>query len=197
MAKDITSDDQKGQTPLEDISGLLVAVKSRQELNDLEFKNNSAASRKYLLKNLTGKSAPFTYEWVQKIHKDMFGKVWRWAGVPRTSDLNIGVPKEKIGAEIHKLFYDLGQWEARKERPLEIAAKIHHRLAFIHPFPNGNGRWARMIANLYLHREKLPIVQWPENQKIFRPEYLKALRSADKGDLDPFLKLHNEHWRSS
>jgi len=197
MAKNITSDDQEGQTPLDDISGLLVNVKNRQELNDLEFKNNSAASRKYLLKNLTSKSAPFTYIWLQKIHEDMFGKVWRWAGMPRNSDLNIGVPKEQIGAEIHKLFYDLGQWEERKEQPLEIAAKIHHRLAFIHPFANGNGRWARMVANLYLHKEKLPIVQWPENQKIFRPQYLKALKAADKGDHALLFKLHEEYWKST
>ena len=197
MAKNITSDSQEGQTPLDDVSGLLVDVKNRQELNDLEFKNNSVAARKYLLKNLTRKSAPFTYQWLQRIHKDMFGEVWRWAGVPRTSDLSIGVPKEKIGSEIHKLFYDLRQWEDRKGQPLEIAAKIHHRLAFIHPFSNGNGRWARMIANLYLHREKLPIVQWSVDQKIFRPKYLKALKAADKGDFEPFLKLHEEYWQSS
>lgn len=195
MAKNIASDGQEGQTPLDDISGLLVDVKNRQELNDLEFKNISAAARKYLLKNLTSKSAPFTYKWLQKIHKDMFGKVWRWAGIPRDSDMNIGVPKAKIGAEIHKLFYDLGQWEERKERPLEIAAKIHHRLAFIHPFLNGNGRWARMVANLYLHREKLPIVQWPLDQKIFRPQYLKALKAADNGDNSLLLKLHKEYWK--
>jgi Fic-DOC domain mobile mystery protein B len=197
MAKNITSDGQEGQTPLEDISGLLVDVKNRQELNDLEFKNISEASRKYLLKNLTGKSAPFTHKWLLKIHKDMFGKVWRWAGEPRQSDLNIGVPKEKIGAEIHKLFYDLGQWEERKERSLEIAAKIHHRLALIHPFANGNGRWARMVASLYLHKEKLPIVQWPMDQKIFRPQYLKALKAADHGDYTWLFKLHEEYWLSA
>lgn len=195
MAKHITSDNQEGQTPLDDISGLLVDVKNRQELNDLEFKNNIAAYKKYLLKKLTSKSAPFTYQWLQKIHKDMFGKVWRWAGVPRNSDLNIGVPKEQSGAEIHKLFYDLGQWEKQKDQPLEIAVKIHHRLAFIHPFANGNGRWARMIANLYLHKEQLPIVEWPVDQKIFRPQYLKALKVADNGDYSLLLDLHHEYWK--
>lgn len=197
MAKNIKSDNKKGQTPLNDISGLLVDVKSRQELNDFEFKNNTAAARKYLLKNLSDKSAPFTFKWLQRVHKDMFGKVWRWAGVPRKSDLNIGVPKEKIGAEVHKLFYDLGQWELHGNSPMDIAVKIHHRLAFIHPFPNGNGRWARMVANLYLHKKKLPIVLWPEEQKIFRPQYLKALKAADHGDYDLLLKLHNEYWKST
>ena len=195
MADDIRNGHEEGQTPLDDISGLLVDVKNRQELNDLEFKNNSAAARKYLLKRLTDRSAPFTYPWVQKIHQEMFGKVWRWAGVPRTSDLNIGVPKEKIGAEIHKLFYDLRQWESEKVPPVEIAARLHHRLAFIHPFPNGNGRWARMVADLYLHKRGLPIVRWPEDQEVFRPRYLKALKAADNGDDEPLLKLHEEYWQ--
>ncbi|MDD5218580.1 MAG: mobile mystery protein B [Candidatus Omnitrophica bacterium] len=197
MAKNIKSDSEEGQTPLNDISGLLVAVKSRRELNDLEFKNNVAAIRKYLLKNLTDRSAPFTYKWLQKVHKDMFGKVWRWAGVPRKSDLNVGVQKEQIGAEVHRLFYDLGQWELQGHPPVEIAVKIHHRLAFIHPFQNGNGRWARMVANLYLHKNKLPIVLWPEEQKIFRPQYLKALKTADNGDYSLLLKLHKEYWKSA
>ncbi len=195
MAKNIKMDPREGQTPLDDVSGLRVKVKSRRELNDLEFKNNTAAARKYLLKNLTDKSAPFTYEWLRKVHKDMFGKVWKRAGAPRNSDLNIGVPKEKIGAEIHKLFYDLGQWELQKDDPREIAARIHHRLAWIHPFPNGNGRWARMIANLYLHKKKIPMIQWPVEQKIFRPQYLKALKAADGGDHAPLLKLHHEFWK--
>jgi Fic-DOC domain mobile mystery protein B len=195
MAKNIKTDPKEGQTPLDDISGLLVDVKSRRELNDLEFKNNSAAARKYLLKNLTDKSAPFTYEWFRKVHKDMFGKVWKWAGTPRKIDMNIGVRKEKIGAEIHKLFYDIGQWELQKDEPLEIAARIHHRLAWIHPFPNGNGRWARMIANLYLHKKKLPIIQWPIEQEIFRPKYLKALKAADGGDDSSLLRLHSEYWK--
>lgn len=197
MAKNIISDNENGQTPLDDVSGLLVDVKSRRELNDLEFKNNSSAARKYLLKRLSGKSIPFTYKWLQKVHKDMFGKVWRWAGTARDTDLNIGVPKEKIGSEIHKLFYDLGQWELRKDSPAEIAARIHHRLAFIHPFPNGNGRWARMVANIYLHRHELPIIKWPEDQTDFRPKYLKALKAADNGDHGPFLKLHEEYWQPS
>ncbi len=195
MAKNIISDSEEGQTPLEDISGLRVRVKNRQKLNDLEFKNNTAAARKYLLKPLTDKSAPFTYSWLLKVHKDMFGKVWKWAGAPRKVDLNIGVPKEKIGAEIHQLFYALGQWEFEKIPSLEIAVRIHHRLAFIHPFPNGNGRWARMVTNLYLHKKKMPIIQWPEEQKIFRPKYLEALKKADSGNYSLFIALHQEHWK--
>lgn len=199
MARNIIHFNEEGQTPLDDISGLLVKVKTRQELNDLEFKNSNKAYKKYFLQKLSKKSAPFTYEWLKQVHQEMFGEVWRWAGIPRDVDLNRGVPKEKIGAEIHKLLYDLNQWESQSVQPLEIAVKIHHRLALIHPFNNGNGRWARMISNLYLHQKRLHVFQWPNDpvfiKNNFRPKYLEALKKADRGDYGQLLKLHEEYWK--
>ena len=130
----------------------------------------------------------------------MFGEVWQWAGNPRDADLNLGVPREKIGAEIHKLLYELHQWESQSIQPLEIAVRIHQRLAFIHPFINGNGRWARMMANLYLYQKGLRIVQWPDDpvliKNTFRPRYLEALKNADRGDYKKLLRLHQEYWKT-
>ena len=108
------------------------------------------------------------------------------------------MPKEKIGAEIHRLFYELDQWESKRIQVIEITTKIHHRLAWIHPFKNGNGRWARMIANLYLHQKGFPIIKWPNDpvliRDVFRPKYLKALENADHGDYKELLKLHEKYW---
>lgn len=200
MARNIINFNEKGQTPLDDISGLLVKVETRQELNDLEFKNNNKAYKKYFLQKLSKKSMPFNYESFKQVHKEMFGEVWQWAGVPRDSDLNLGVPKEKIGAEIHRLLYELNQWESQSIQPLEIAVRIHHRLALIHPFNNGNGRWARMITNLYLHQKGLRVFQWPNDsafiKNTFRPRYLEALKNADHGNFEQLLKLHEEYWKT-
>lgn len=197
MARNIINFNAEGQTPLDDLSGLLIKVKTRQKLNDLEFKNNNKAYQKYFLQKLSKKTAPFNYEWLKQVHQEMFGEVWQWAGIPRDVNLNLGVPKEKIGAEIHRLLYELNQWESQPLQPLEIAIRIHHRLAWIHPFHNGNGRWARMIANLYLHQKGLPIVQWPNDPVLvknhFRPRYLEALKKADRGDYGQLLKLHEEY----
>lgn len=200
MARNIINFNEEGQTPLDDISGLLVKVETRQKLNDLEFKNNNKAYKKYFLQKRSKKQTPFNYAWLRQVHKEMFGEVWQWAGIPRDVDLNLGVAKEKIGAEIHKLLYELNQWESQSIQPLEIAVRIHHRLALIHPFNNGNGRWARMIANLYLHQKGLHVLQWPNDsvfiKNTFRPRYLEALKNADHGDFEQLLKLHEEYWKT-
>ena len=197
MAKDLSRQRGEGQTPLDDLSGLRADITTRGELDALEFKNNLKAYQKYLLKPLPP-SKLFTHHGLLQIHREMFGEVWSWAGQKRKSEKNLGPSPAKIGFEINRLLFDLRQWEKVKREPMEVASRIHHRLVWIHPFENGNGRWARMAANLYLHGKGLPIVQWPTDQefvrKVFKPAYLSALKAADGGDDRPLLKLHQEYW---
>ena len=198
MAKDLTSPPGEGQTPVDDLSGLLVKVKNRQELNDRESRNNSKAYSKYILfMKPTDKFNPFTYESLCQIHKDMFGEVWDWAGVPRKKGgKNIGVEGAKVGYEINHLLFDFHKWEEKKIPPARIAVRLHHQLVWIHPFENGNGRWGRLVANLYLHRKGLPLLNWPRDPKLikekFKPRYIAALKSADQGDFGPLKKIHEE-----
>jgi fido (protein-threonine AMPylation protein) len=61
---------------------------------------------------------------------------------------------------------------------------MHHRLVFIHPFPNGNGRLSRFYADLPLTRHfKQKPLTWGggqlDNQDPRRQQYLEALRAAD------------------
>ena len=200
MAKNLTGPKEEGETPLDDLSGALVDIKTRQELDELEHKNNNKAYAKYLLMNPSKKALPMTYQSLCEIHKDMFGEVWSWAGEKRTSEKNLGVSPVKIGSEIHRFLHELHQWEKEGAPPSEIAAKMHHRLVAVHPFENGNGRWARLVTNLYLHKNGQPLIQWPTDpdfvEKVFRPQYLAALKSADKGDYKPLLKLHREHGKN-
>ena len=72
--------------------------------------------------------------------------------------------------------------------------RLHHRCAEIHPFPNGNGRWSRLLANIWLHAHNEDLVVWPasalEEDTDVRGEYLDALKLADKGNFDLLLALH-------
>ena len=86
---------------------------------------------------------------LRRLHQQMFGETWRWAGSFRKSDKNIGVDWLQIGVELKKLLDDVRFQVANGSLPLdEIAVRFHHRLVAIHPFPNGNGRHARLIADL-------------------------------------------------
>ena len=160
MAEDLTGPPEEGQTPIDDLSGLQVKAKNKRELNDLENKNNYKAYTKYILFMKHGsKSNLFTHESLCQIHKDMFGEVWDWAGTPRKKGKkNIGVDGTKVGYEINRFLFDFHQWEKKEVSFFEVGAMLHHRLVWIHPFENGNGRWGRLITNIYLHRKELPLL---------------------------------------
>lgn len=75
--------------------------------------------------------------------------------------------------------------------PDEIVARFSHRLVFIHPFANGNGRHSRLMANLMLVDLGAPRFSWGSNDlqhpDEVRKRYLEALRRADAGDFAPLL----------
>jgi Fic-DOC domain mobile mystery protein B len=73
----------------------------------------------------------------------------------------------------------------------EIAARFHHRLVFIHPFPNGNGRHARLLADAFLLSLEQPRFTWGAKNLIHpsqtRFQYIEALRAADKHKYEALL----------
>ena len=78
----------------------------------------------------------------------MLGEVWTWAGAYRTTGKNIGVDPAQIRMELLSLFDDTKYWIENSTYPIdEIAIRFHHRLVAIHPFANGNGRHARLMAD--------------------------------------------------
>ena len=74
---------------------------------------------------------------------------------------------------------------------------LHHRAVHIHPFPNGNGRWSRMLASIWLWLHDHPPTHWPEEtlgvESVARSECLAAIRAADDGDYGPLIELHRRH----
>ena len=79
--------------------------------------------------------------------------------------------------------------------PLEAAARFHHRLVEIHLFPNGNGRHARIVADLYLRDYfKHSGIIWSGIKDLQvnserRDAYIASLRSADAGEFNLLLKF--------
>ena len=182
-----------GETPIDDLSGLKVkGIRQRKELNLLEAENILKAAEKYFVGKLTKKKAPFDFAWLLRLHRQMFGDVWAWAGRVRNFDTNLGVPHNQIEGMLFDLRKDMDYWTDTSW--LLQAGMLHHRSVLIHPFPNGNGRWSRMLANIWLRLNKQPHTLWPEGtvgeESGVRNEYLQALRAADQGDYDPLVELH-------
>jgi Fic-DOC domain mobile mystery protein B len=188
-----------GTTYIDDISGLKLETSKQYTIKEIylyEAKNITKATLKYLSLVPDKKLAPFSYEWFMILHKDMFGDVWDWAGKIRQAELSIGVKAYLISTEIKKLVDDLEFWEQNKGFDVvEIASRIHHRAVQIHPFLNGNGRWSRMLANIYLKQNQLQPTKWNENllskDNPHRNNYISALKKADNGDYSDLIKLQS------
>ncbi|MCK5855303.1 MAG: mobile mystery protein B [Sulfurovaceae bacterium] len=187
----------EGATYVDDVSGLKLDTSkpyTMQEIYLFEAKNITKATLKYLADTPTKKIAPFSYEWLITLHKEMFGEVWDWAGKTRQAELSIGVKAYLVSTEIKKLVDDLEFWDKHRSFDvIEIASRVHHRAVQIHPFLNGNGRWSRMLANIYLKQNGLHPTKWNENllskENLHRDDYIKALKKADDGDYSELIKM--------
>lgn len=120
--------------------------------------------------------------------------MWRWAGTFRTTGKNIGVDPVRIGVELRGLMEDAQYWAAHETYPaIEAAARLHHRMVLIHPFPNGNGRHARILADAVLERiYRVDRIDWSAGHDLQkmndrRAAYIAALKAADSHDMRPLL----------
>ena len=180
--------DEDGQTELthQEREGLIPSyITLRGELNEAEQKNILQAQSWTFNRNNKVLNADF----LNNLHNHMFGRVWKWAGKYRQSGKNIGVDAYKIPTELKQLLDDCTYWvENKTYEPDEIAARFHHRLVFIHPYPNGNGRHARLAADLLLRSMGEEPFSWGSknltNPSETRAEYIDALRAADKHDYE-------------
>jgi Fic-DOC domain mobile mystery protein B len=183
----------EGATPLDpdEAEGLLLPhITSRTELDRWE-QDNIAEAESWAFRRKPRDL--LSVDFVCRLHKRMFGNVWRWAGKFRRSGKNIGVEWWSIGTEVKKLLDDVKVWiESNVYPPDEIAARFHHRLVSIHLFANGNGRHARLMADLLLvHILGRPRFTWGRENLVqegdCRQRYITALQAADRREYGPLL----------
>jgi Fic-DOC domain mobile mystery protein B len=181
---------EDGQTPLDpdEAEGLIPRwVATRGDLDAVESANITHAYR--WAGNALRRGEPVAHEaFLRGLHKAMFGQVWRWAGRYRQTERNIGIAPHQICMQVAQLFDDTAAWRRHGTYPLEEQAwRLHHRLAWIHPFPNGNGRCSRLMADYYLVQHGLPRFSWGSTlaPDTVRADYIEAIRAADHGDFAP------------
>jgi Fic-DOC domain mobile mystery protein B/predicted DNA-binding mobile mystery protein A len=134
-------------------------------------------------------------KWIRHLHLKMFGQVWKSAGSFRALDGEIGAPSAEILPRLKTLFENAAYWaKARVHAPDEACVRFFHRLVSIRPFDRGNGRHARLMADLLLVQVYgRPRFTWggPEGAEAdageIRKRYLEALRAADGRDYKPLL----------
>ncbi len=191
----LDSDFIDGQTPIEEEEkdGLLIpSIATYGELDEFEQQNIEQAVQWTLGRSFKPELI-FTEAFVRSVHKRMYADVWAWAGEFRKTNKNIGVDKRQIPSDLKYLLDDAMYWHENNTYPAdEIAVRFKHRIVSIHCFPNGNGRHSRLMADIIIEKlYKQPVFSWGaanlSSDGDSRTTYLKAVKSADKGDFNLLL----------
>ena len=193
MTDPLIDADDEASTPLtpEERDALIPSYISRRaELNEVEQLgiDNAAAWA------FARRRDVLSEEFLCGLHGRMFAGVWKWAGEFRTTPRNIGVEPWEIAVQVRQLLDDVRYWiEHETYPPDEIAVRFHHRLVFIHPFPNGNGRLTRMAADLLAVRLGRERFSWGSGNLVAaddqRRRYIAALKAADANEICALLEF--------
>jgi Fic-DOC domain mobile mystery protein B len=170
-------------------------VRTKAELNAWEALNIAHAQEWAFGRNRTD---PLSVDAIRELHRRMFGETWKWAGTFRRSDNNVSpVNWSQVPSLLHDLVQDIRvQYGASSKTAEEIdaiATRFHHRLVRIHPWPNGNGRHARLATDVLLTYWGRPPFTWGNadliSQGTARTKYLSWLREADAGNYQLLLQF--------
>ena len=175
-------------TPDERAQLIPTYITTRAQLNEAEQANIADAD----LWAFRRKRDVLDEAFLLNLHKRMLNGVWKWAGSFRQTERNIGIQAYRIGVELRQLLDDVRYWvEHQTFSPDEIAVRFHHRLVFIHPFPDGNGRHARLAADLLAVQLGQKRFSWGSANLVTADEtratYVAALKAADAHDIGPLL----------
>ena len=181
-----------GNTPVrpEEAKQLIPRISTLGELNEYEAVNILRA-REWAFDKRTMKSTdPLEEPYVRELHHRMFDSVWKWAGTYRQTERNIGCDPKEIVQRIPQLLANTRYWLENKTCSKDEALlRFHHQLTKIHPFANGNGRHARLIADIVAVKFGRPEFTWGAGKDLVaqgdaRNRYLAALRTLDANEKD-------------
>ncbi len=185
----------EGATPLEPdaAADLIPGLTTQGELNEFEAMNILLAEQ-WALRARGDNRNVLLMTTLRKLHKRMFELTWKWAGEFRRVETNIGVSWLQISMQLEQLCQNTRYQVEHEVFPWdELAARFHHELVSIHPFPNGNGRHARLAADLLLLRSGQQRFTWGSRSLVeaseTRREYIMALREADGGDVQRLVRF--------
>ena len=189
----LKTDEGEGTTPLDhdETQGLIPThITTLEELNEWEQVNIVRGKRWTFLRLRSDILSP---AFVKELHRRMFDETWDWAGQYRTTDKNIGIAWRDVPVAVHDLCDDVSCWlDKHVYKVDEAAARFHHRLTHIHPFPNGNGRHARLMTDTLLRSRGCSPFTWGRGDLrsgTVRQEYITALQSADGHDFKPLFRF--------
>lgn len=147
-------------------------------------------------KRKTPGSGWLTEGFIRRVHFDMFGDIWKWAGKYRKDYWAVGVEPHLISEEVQLLCQDFATWDAPSASMpvLEVGARLQNRLTRIHAFTNGNGRHACLLTDIFFRSQTHPIPKWPQFDALeqgdkLREQFIFAMIRADEDYYEELIEF--------
>ncbi|RRA99111.1 Fic/DOC family protein [Larkinella rosea] len=180
-------------------------LKSTEAIGLAEFEGFLSAEIR-LTEQLTSRTR-FTCQYIRKMHKLALGHLYGFAGKWRDVNLSKGgfvfaaahfLPNSMQSLETAVLA-SLPNRYATHEQLVHDLAVVHAELLFIHPFREGNGRTARLLANLMCRKQGLNSLRWEkiepnEGAEISFTSYIHAVQQAAGQNYEPMKTIIQAIW---
>jgi len=176
-------------------SRLVPSLSTRAQLDEIERQGINAARLWAMRGAVLGRDDLLTESFARELHRRMFRGIWRGAGRYRTTEAGGGWEARRIPGGVRMFLDDAEGWMRFSTYPVqEAAVRLHHRLIAIRPWSSGNGRHARLLADIVVASHGEDPLTWgsrsdPGGSGLARSLYLDAIRVADSGDFGPLLEF--------
>lgn len=170
----------------------LLGLTNIEEIAETEFEGFLTAEI-MLTEQLTNQTR-FTGKYIKEIHKLALGHLYAFAGKYRTVNMSKGgflFPTARFIPESMQLFESeilskLPDTYFDKQSLVRDVARVHGELLFIHPFREGNGRTARMLASLMVRKQGYEGLRF---EKINFREYVAAVQKVSLQNYLPMERV--------
>ncbi len=177
----------------------LRGITSKREMDRAEAQEQLRALRELIA--IYGVGHRFTAADVCKIHKVWLGDIYEWAGNYRQVNISKGGFLFAAANHVPRLMAEFEKGPLWKYTPCTFAsheeiatalAVAHAELVLIHPFREGNGRVARMLAVLMALQSGLPLLDFSDIRGKKKTEYFAAVQAGMDQDYGPMTKAFND-----
>lgn len=173
----------------------LLDLKTSDEIAISEFEGFLKAEIQ-LTESFTSRTK-FNAAYILKMHKLSLGHLYSFAGKYRDVNISKGgfafpasrfLPETMLEFET-KILSKLPSKYTNKEELIKDIAKVHAELLFIHPFREGNGRTARILANLMARKEDYEALKFELITEKEFESYVLAVQSAADNNYTKMEKI--------
>lgn len=164
----------------------LLGLTTPEEINEAEAKG-VIEGEKYII-NLE-ENIKISANLILQINKVAFGNLYAWAGKWRDKSVQVGTLLPPEPSQILNFIYQFTDELNYKidnsttvDTQVNTLAYCHHKLVFIHPFNNTNGRTARLLTNLIAYKFGYADINLYFRTGEKRKTYIEAIRKGDSYD---------------